>query len=144
MIEDPNTPVEAQFVKGGGYSEQLAAAHPVERQQIQDPSDPPDPPDHIPPCPRCSYISVGQGALVVAAMLLGPLFFVCLFRGNFERTQLYWRLSDSIGHVGITALIFSMMAFLLVVVCCLRLVCLRLARRLDRRRTTKGQPGTEE
>ncbi len=61
LLDQQIAAVEAQFVKGGGYSEQLAAARLVERQRKQDPSDPPDPPDptdHIPPCPRCGSTMV--------------------------------------------------------------------------------------
>ena len=45
---------EAQFVEGGGYSEQLAAARLAERdRRKRDPSGPTDPADHIPSCPQC-------------------------------------------------------------------------------------------
>lgn len=46
--------LEKAFVKGGGYSEQLAAARLVERQRHTcDLSNQTDPTDQIPPCPQC-------------------------------------------------------------------------------------------
>jgi len=39
--------LERQFIEGGGYSEQLAAARLTERQKGK------DKPDNIPPCPKC-------------------------------------------------------------------------------------------
>jgi four helix bundle suffix protein len=39
--------LEAQFIEGGGYSEQLATARLAERNRKHGPSDP------IPPCPQC-------------------------------------------------------------------------------------------
>lgn len=47
--------LEAQFVKEGGYSEQLAAARLAERNRRKNdyPSDPSDRTDIIPPCPQC-------------------------------------------------------------------------------------------
>ena len=48
--------VEKQFVEGGGYSEQLAAARLAERgrrKNQSDQTDPADPTDQIPSCPRC-------------------------------------------------------------------------------------------
>jgi four helix bundle suffix protein len=50
--------LEAQFIKEGGYSEQLATARLAERNRAKqnrppDPSDPSDPSDPIPSCPKC-------------------------------------------------------------------------------------------
>ena len=58
--------LEKSFVKGGGYSEQLAAARMAERNRrkarerpdLTDPSDPTDPSDQIPVCPRCGKAMV--------------------------------------------------------------------------------------
>jgi len=44
--------LEKQFVKGGGYSEQLASARLAERAKKNDPADP------VPPCPRCGKTMV--------------------------------------------------------------------------------------
>lgn len=53
--------LEQDFIEGGGYSEQLAAARIAERQRQKndpsDPSDPSDPTDHqFPPCPLCGKL----------------------------------------------------------------------------------------
>ena len=57
LLDQQIAAVEEQFVEGGGYSEQLAAARLVERERRKhdqaDPSDPSDPTDHIPACPQC-------------------------------------------------------------------------------------------
>jgi four helix bundle suffix protein len=47
--------LERQFVEGGGYSEQLAAARLAERgrKRRRDPADRPDPSALIPDCPQC-------------------------------------------------------------------------------------------
>ncbi|NLW49977.1 MAG: four helix bundle protein [Candidatus Brocadiaceae bacterium] len=54
--------LEEQFVKEGGYSEQLATARLAERSRERaveaDQSDPSDPPDPIPPCPLCGKPTV--------------------------------------------------------------------------------------
>jgi len=51
--------LEKQFIEGGGYSEQLAAARLVERQKRKtDRPYPSDPIDHIPPCPKCGKVMV--------------------------------------------------------------------------------------
>ena len=54
LLDQQIAAVEAQFLEGGGYSEQLAAARLVERERRKgDPSDPTDPTDRIPACPLC-------------------------------------------------------------------------------------------
>ncbi|MBN1268866.1 MAG: four helix bundle protein [Kiritimatiellae bacterium] len=58
LLDQQIAALERQFVEGGGYSEQLAAARLAERERRKkkDPSDPPDqsdPSDRIPPCPQC-------------------------------------------------------------------------------------------
>jgi four helix bundle suffix protein len=54
LLDQQIASVERQFVKEGGYSEQLAAARLVERSRKKiDPADSTDPTDRIPPCPQC-------------------------------------------------------------------------------------------
>lgn len=54
LLDQQIAAVEEQFVEGGGYSEQLAAARLVERERRKDdPSDPSDPTERIPACPQC-------------------------------------------------------------------------------------------
>jgi restriction system protein len=54
LLDQQIASVEQQFVKEGGYSEQLAAARLAERSRKKiDPSDSTDPTDRIPPCPQC-------------------------------------------------------------------------------------------
>jgi four helix bundle suffix protein len=54
LLDQQIAALEKQFVEGGGYSEQLAAARLAERaRQKHDPSNPPDPSDRIPACPQC-------------------------------------------------------------------------------------------
>ena len=50
--------MEQDFIEGGGYSEQLAAARIAERQRRKnDPTDPADRTDHhFPKCPLCGKI----------------------------------------------------------------------------------------
>jgi restriction system protein len=50
--------LEAQFVEGGGYSEQLAAARLTERGLRKNQTDPTDPTDHVPVCPQCGMLMV--------------------------------------------------------------------------------------
>lgn len=51
--------LESQFVEEGGYSEQLAAAPPAERERRRgDPSDQSGPADPIPNCPQCGKAMV--------------------------------------------------------------------------------------
>ena len=62
LLDQQIAAVEEQFVAGGGYSEQLAAARLVERERRNadqsDRSDPTDPTDRIPACPQCSKAMV--------------------------------------------------------------------------------------
>lgn len=52
LLDQQIAALEAQFVEGGGYSEQLAAARLAERgRRKNDPSGRPDRSDHIPDCP---------------------------------------------------------------------------------------------
>lgn len=54
LLDQQIAAVEGQFVEGGGYSEQLAAARLVERERRKrDQADPSDPTDRIPFCPQC-------------------------------------------------------------------------------------------
>jgi restriction system protein len=56
LLDQQIAALEKQFVEGGGYSEQLAAARMAERGRKKtslDPSNPPDPSKHIPVCPQC-------------------------------------------------------------------------------------------
>jgi len=47
LLDQQIEALEAQFIEGGGYSEQLATARLAERNRKHGPSDP------IPPCPQC-------------------------------------------------------------------------------------------
>lgn len=62
LLDQQIAATEAQFVEGGGYSEQLAAARLAERERRKrdqtDPTDPTDPTDHIPSCPQCGRAMV--------------------------------------------------------------------------------------
>ena len=60
LLDQQIAALEKQFVEGGGYSEQLAAARLAERNRKQagDRSDPSDPTDPIPPCPKCGKTMV--------------------------------------------------------------------------------------
>jgi len=40
----------------------------------------------------------------------GVAFFYWLFRGDFDRLQVHWKLQDTIGDLGIVLLIFTSMA----------------------------------
>jgi restriction system protein len=55
LLDQQIAALEKQFVEGGGYSEQLAAARLAERSRKKkiDPADSTDPTDRIPPCPQC-------------------------------------------------------------------------------------------
>ncbi len=54
LLDQQIAAVEEQFVEGGGYSEQLAAARLAERERRKkDQADPSDPTDRIPSCPLC-------------------------------------------------------------------------------------------
>jgi len=54
LLDQQIAAVENQFVEGGGYSEQLAAARLVERERRKsDRAGPTDPTDRIPACPQC-------------------------------------------------------------------------------------------
>lgn len=52
LLDKQIAALERQFVEGGGYSEQLAAARLVERSRKKK-SDQSDPTDQIPSCPQC-------------------------------------------------------------------------------------------
>ena len=63
LLDQQIAALEKQFVEGGGYSEQLAAARLAERSRRKkgdpaDPTDPPDPTDRIPDCPACGKAMV--------------------------------------------------------------------------------------
>lgn len=58
LLDQQIAAVEQQFVKEGGYSEQLAAARLAERTRGRDRSDQTDPSDRIPGCPRCGKAMV--------------------------------------------------------------------------------------
>jgi four helix bundle suffix protein len=55
LLDQQIAALERQFVEGGGYSEQLAAARLAERSRKKkiDQEDSTDPTDQIPPCPQC-------------------------------------------------------------------------------------------
>jgi restriction system protein len=55
LLDQQIAALEKQFVEGGGYSEQLAAARLDERSRKKkiDPADSTDPTDRIPSCPQC-------------------------------------------------------------------------------------------
>ena len=54
LLDQQIAAVEEQFVEGGGYSEQLAAARLAERgRKSKDQSESSVPTDQIPPCPQC-------------------------------------------------------------------------------------------
>jgi len=58
LLDQQTAALERGFIRGGGYSETLAAARIAERERSRknpaDPSDPTDPPQaHAPDCPRC-------------------------------------------------------------------------------------------
>jgi restriction system protein len=56
LLDQQIAAVEEQFVKGGGYSERLAALRLAKRERRKnqtDPSNQTDPTDRIPACPRC-------------------------------------------------------------------------------------------
>lgn len=55
LLDQQIAALERQFVEGGGYSEQLAAARLVQRSRRDrsDQSNSSDPTDHIPDCPQC-------------------------------------------------------------------------------------------
>lgn len=61
LLDQQIRALEAQFIEGGGYSEQLATARLAERNRkktARDPSDPPAPTDRIPACPQCGKPTV--------------------------------------------------------------------------------------
>ncbi len=59
LLDQQIAALEAQFVEGGGYSEQLAAQRLAKRaSRKRDPSDRSDPTDHIPDCPQCGKTMV--------------------------------------------------------------------------------------
>jgi restriction system protein len=61
LLDQQIAAVEQQFVEGGGYSEQLAAARLAERGRRKDrpdPSDQTDLTDRIPACPKCGKTMV--------------------------------------------------------------------------------------
>jgi len=65
LLDQQIAALEKQFVEGGGYSEQLAAARLVERQRKKDQADrpdPSDPTDRIPACPQCGKAMVLRSA----------------------------------------------------------------------------------
>jgi len=54
LLDQQIAALERQFVEGGGYSEQLAAARLAERgRRKRDQTDEADPSDQIPACPQC-------------------------------------------------------------------------------------------
>ncbi len=55
LLDKQIAALEAQFIEGGGYSEQLATARLAKRAATRaNPADSSDPTDHpIPPCPQC-------------------------------------------------------------------------------------------
>jgi four helix bundle suffix protein len=54
LLDQQIVALKKQFVEGGGYSEQLAAARLAERaKRKHDPSDQSDPSNRIPACPQC-------------------------------------------------------------------------------------------
>ena len=56
LLDQQIAALEAQFIEGGGYSEQLATARLAERSRKRGSSDPTDqsePVDPIPDCPQC-------------------------------------------------------------------------------------------
>ncbi len=57
LLDQQIAALEKQFVEGGGYSEQLAAARLAERNRKKA-GDPCDPIDPVPPCPKCGKIMV--------------------------------------------------------------------------------------
>ncbi|NOY82955.1 MAG: four helix bundle protein [Kiritimatiellaeota bacterium] len=56
LLDQQIEALEAQFVQGGGYSEQLATARLAERRRRK--ADRSDPTDHIPACPECGRLMV--------------------------------------------------------------------------------------
>lgn len=60
LLDQQVAALEQQFVKEGGYSEQLAAARLAERvkRRTTDRTDPSDSTDRIPPCPQCGKPTV--------------------------------------------------------------------------------------
>lgn len=65
LLDQQISSLERQFVEGGGYSEQLAAARLAERRRKldqSDQSDRTDPADQIPHCPRCGKLMVQRTA----------------------------------------------------------------------------------
>lgn len=58
LLDQQIAAVEQQFVEGGGYSEQLAAARLAERGKRKEQADPSDPTDQIPQCPQCGKAMV--------------------------------------------------------------------------------------
>ncbi|NBB78741.1 MAG: four helix bundle protein [Verrucomicrobia bacterium] len=58
LLDQQLIALERDFVEGGGYSEQLAAARIAHRRRPDrtDPSDPSDPADQIPKCPQCGEL----------------------------------------------------------------------------------------
>src|SRR5579884_4070246 len=61
LLDQQIAALEQQFVGGGGYSEQLAAARLAQRQRKKQqlhPSAPADASDHIPACPKCGQPTV--------------------------------------------------------------------------------------
>ena len=59
LLDQQIAALEALFVEGGGYSEQLASARLAERnRQNQAPLDPASPPAGIPLCPTCGKLMV--------------------------------------------------------------------------------------
>ena len=58
LLDQQIAAVEQQFVEGGGYSEQLAAARLAERAKQKDRTDSSDLSDQIPQCPQCGKAMV--------------------------------------------------------------------------------------
>lgn len=58
LLDRQISTVEKQFVKEGGYSEQLAAARLAERKRKNDSSNRSNPSNQIPACPECGALTV--------------------------------------------------------------------------------------
>jgi four helix bundle suffix protein len=58
LLDKQIVALEAQFIEGGGYSEQLAVARLAQRNRAKDnhPTDQSDRTDPIPPCPACGKL----------------------------------------------------------------------------------------
>ena len=50
-----------------------------------------------------------ETALAAMCIWGGVSFFYWLFRGDFDRLQIYWKIKDTIGDFGVVILIFALM-----------------------------------